>query len=222
MTAPMDITQGWRTSSRPGKGLPNGWTLVELLVVLTIMTVLVASASVMIQTLLRQQRSFGYGITEQRSLAQLARQIRDDIHAAVRVETAAAQEQADNSKTTEGKTAAAPAIRCVGPDGQSVRYEVRNGLLLRVVSQPGKKTVTRQPFTLPRGAQVRLVQPTDDERPVAAIEIDYPAQRGAAAARASGGARRKLLIEALVGRDLRWQRVDRTPVRTDTSVEAVP
>ena len=187
----------------------RGWTLVELLVVITIMSVLLATVAVMVQTIMRQQRSFGQGVTQQRTLALLARQIRHDIHAAVRVESVTAEQTGGNQETQkEEGTEETTAIRCTWLDGRSVSYQLHSGRLLRVVRQPGQEKATRQPFTLPRGAQVRLVEPDGGKPPIATIEISYFAGRTVPASHSTEQARRKLVIEALIGRDLRWQVTD--------------
>jgi type II secretory pathway pseudopilin PulG len=179
------------------------------LVVVTIMSVLLATVAVMVQTIMRQQRSFGQGVTQQRTLALLARQIRHDIHAAVRVETTAVPQTGGNKETQEEEDAEeTTAIRCTWPDGRSVSYQLQDGQMLRVVRQPGQEKATRQPFVLPPGAQIRLVETDDGKPPIATIEISYPAGRTVPASRSTERARRKLVIEALIGRDLRWQVTD--------------
>ena len=201
-----------------GQRLRRGWTLVEMLVVVSIMSLLLATVAVMIQTIMRQQRVFGQGVTQQRTLAMLARQIRHDIHAAVRVETTPAQQMGDKTKQQADADNAkqTQAIRCSWPDGRSVSYQLHGGRLLRVVSQPGEKRAKRKPFTLPRGAHVRLVESEGGARPLATIEIDYPAGRTATATGSNTGARRTMVIEALVGRDLRWQVPDRRPKKEES------
>jgi prepilin-type N-terminal cleavage/methylation domain-containing protein len=187
----------------------RGWTLVELLVVITIMSVLLATVAVMVQTIMRQQRSFGQGVTQQRTLGLLARQIRHDIHAAIRVESVAAEQTGGNQETQEDEEKKeTTAIRCTWPDGRSVSYQLHSGQLLRVIRQSGQEEATRQPFPLPPGAEIRLVETDAGKPPLATIEISYFAGRTVPASHSTEQARRKLVIEALIGRDLRWQVTD--------------
>ena len=195
--------------TKPCQRSCRGWTLVELLVVITIMSVILATVAVMVQTIMRQQRAFGQGVTQQRTLTLLARQIRHDIHAAARVETTAAEQTGDNQETQEDEDPKeTTAIRCSWPDGRSVSYQLHSGQLLRVVRQPGQKKATRQPFPLPPGAEIRLVETDGGAPPVATIEISYLAGRTVPTSHSTEQARRKLVIEALIGRDLRWRVTD--------------
>jgi prepilin-type N-terminal cleavage/methylation domain-containing protein len=184
------------TTRRP----PNrpGWTLVELLVVISIVSFLLATVAVTVQTLLRRQRDFDHQRAEQQQLVRLARQIRRDIHAAAEVAAVAVPAAEDGA---EGDS-----IECRGPDGRSVSYQMNNGVLLRVVRPSAGDAVTRQPFRLPRGAEMRLASSGEGRPPIAAVQFDYAAaSRTAIDKGVAQTTVRTLTVEAEVGRDLRWR-----------------
>jgi prepilin-type N-terminal cleavage/methylation domain-containing protein len=64
------------------RGRRPGWTLVEMLVVSTVLTILLAIVATVTHTMYRAQRSTRHDVTSRRILTRLSLQLRDDVHAA--------------------------------------------------------------------------------------------------------------------------------------------
>jgi prepilin-type N-terminal cleavage/methylation domain-containing protein len=177
----------------------RGWTLVESLVVIAILSVLLASVTVIIQKIVRQEGGFGKHLAHQRVMERLADQFRQDVHAAVRVEGPPAA--ADNAVARPG------AVRCFRADGPPVTYRLHGHRLMRTATNSDGRE-TRRSFAFPHGATVQLDRDGRVEPRLAALEVEYPEGFALPTARAGREIRRKWIIEAVVGRDRRWQAVE--------------
>ena len=186
----------------PGNRARRGWTLVELLVVISIVSVLLASVTVIIQKIVRQDAAFGKDLAHQRVMERLADQFRRDVHTAVRVEGLPV---ATDSAGTEHCT-----VQCLGAEGPPVVYERHGRRLVRTATDASGRE-THRSFPVPPGATVRLVRDGRAEPPLAALEIAYPAGFALPTGRADRGTKRQWTIEAAVGRDLRWRALEKEP-----------
>jgi prepilin-type N-terminal cleavage/methylation domain-containing protein len=159
----------------------RGVTLVELVVVVTVMTFLLGLAAMVTHTLFRSQRSIRAEMLWRRSAARLSLKFREDAHAA------------NQAKLTSADGAARPPrVTLVFSPEHRVEYRTlaETSQIERVVIRGGA-AVGRDTYCLPNGARATLELGEQDARPLLVLTVKSgdgtPAVRPA------------LRIEALVG-----------------------
>jgi len=169
----------------------RGYTLVELLLVITVVGVLSATGAVLIG-LLMSAESRGTGeIVVQTTFARLGRQLRADVHGA------ASADVADVGDMEGGQ------LNLTGVDGRNVRYIAATGLVTREVDS-GADQHSREEYLLPDGNSRFVI---DNEPGIVRLEHQRPG-----AAEAETGVEglqdvplRKMEIEAALNLDRHHQ-----------------
>ncbi len=116
----------------------HGKTLIEMLVVMSVMSTALFGSATIIHTMLRSEGMGADALVGQTALARFARDLRRDVHAAVAAEPA-----------TDGVPGA---VRCTLrlPQGGVVRYLAANDGLVRVESR-NDQPLNRETYRLPEG-----------------------------------------------------------------------
>ncbi len=112
------------------KRMRAGWTLIELLVVFPLLVILLSGSAILLTALFRSQGSLSSDLQSQTSRARLAVQLRNDAHAASRV-------QCESPKSC-GFTL---------PGEETVRYEIQETALHRELRR-GDVVLEREKFPL--------------------------------------------------------------------------
>lgn len=102
-----------------------GWTLVEMVVTITIMSVLTGIAIKTLTTLLLSERTGVQHVVDLATVSRLARQFRQDVHSAKSVEVNSA-------------TASKPLLQVTIAEGHQIDYQVQDAGLLRRELRPDK------------------------------------------------------------------------------------
>ncbi len=164
----MNATKGeimgrkFKSLSRPfnpakARAARRGFSLVELAVVISIMSLLLGMIAVLLQGMLQTQRAGIRQVAVGQSLMRLSAQFREDVHAA-------------DSTETEGEST----IRLVSQGGRTVTYRVDEDQLLRE-SQVADSQVNaqREAFRLPPHAKISFsVLPLSDNAKLVALTMD--------------------------------------------------
>jgi prepilin-type N-terminal cleavage/methylation domain-containing protein len=159
----------------------RGFTLVELLVTVTILTFLLGLVAMVTHTLFRSQRSIRAEMLWRRSAARLSLKFREDAHAATKAELASA----DGS-------AGPPRVTLVLSPEQQVQYRTlaETPQIERVVIRGGA-AVGRDTYRLPAGARTTLELAEQDAWTLLVLTVKSGDRTRAA--------RPALRIEAVVG-----------------------
>ncbi len=163
-----------------------GTSLTEILVVMTVASVIIGLSGMTIHRLLAAEHEATRAARFTASAARLSRAFRADVHAAIRVELPAA------NNTQPAVFAATLA------DRHEVRYELDAHLATRIETRDGRQ-IHRDDFRFPPRSQLRCVRSEDGRRII--LEIDFAA-RGPESLTDRPG--RKLVIEAALARDHRF------------------
>ena len=162
----------------------SGKSLVELMVVITVMSTMLFVAFGAINLLLRNQTLGNEQKTHNLNLSRLSRDFRDDVHAAAKAEV---RDEIDG----------APQCQLHLPDGRTVTYQADGARLTRIETK-SEKTVRRDFYTLPEGetsyehaAGSQLIAVTHRWTRSTTKEPDTP---------------RELRLEATLSRDRRFER----------------
>lgn len=114
-----------------------GFTLIEMVTVISLLSVLFTMTGVMIQFLLRSEQTVSQQAVLEMTLLNVSQQFRDDVHAAIKVGTTD-----DNSAATE--------LELVGPIPQSIRVKYRvEGMTVIRESSKGDQPANREVYRLP-------------------------------------------------------------------------
>lgn len=142
----------------------NGTTLVELLVVISVCSVVVGVSGVLLHSIYRVDKDTRLAIESEAAVDRLSLQFRRDAHAASRAELL----------TVEKGAAAGVVFR--GPAELTVEYRRRGRAIVRTAKSLDK-VVHTDSYGLPAGTE--LVWKLDAGQPsVAAVQIARPPQRG--------------------------------------------
>jgi prepilin-type N-terminal cleavage/methylation domain-containing protein len=141
-----------------------GFSLIEVLVVITISSALVAAAVGLIHTMIRLQRGDEERIRAESAMEGLAEWFRDDVHAATALRPIAAP---------PGQ-ASRPAWELLLTPSRKVEYRAEDGRLLRL-EQEGNKLVHREAFRLPRPAVVSIEAVDPGSPKLVRLRIAVPA-----------------------------------------------
>ena len=142
-------------TSRPQRG---GYTLIEMLVVMTVVALLLTLCVGTIHLLLRLDGAGRDAGDQAADLFRLARDFRTDAHAA--------------AKSTPGAPGAADRLGFALADGRAVEYETGEAELVRTVRRDGK-VVGRSQYRRPQRAPVafRVDQP-EGSPPFVVLQVD--------------------------------------------------
>lgn len=166
----------------------RGFSLVELLVVLSMMAIVLVLCVGLIHTLLRLDRAARAQVAEDADLSRLAREFRRDVRAATALEPI--------------PFAAGPStwLPLALPGGRTVEYRSRGNTLIR--SERTAEAILRtETFRLPSRVAVRWEIEGTGDRTVVGLVLDPPPGREAGPAPA--GHR----IEGVLGQDHRFARL---------------
>lgn len=160
-----------------------GWALLELLVVISAVTVLLAMAAGLVFQMLRIDGAERSRVFAAANLERLARDLRGDAHA--------------SSGPSEG-----PADRMVLPqtEGRTVEYAVRPRDVLRTARR-GDKVERREEYRVPTATRGRFESTRDGERTIVAFILDP--DPSASGGKLADPGYRGFRIEAMTGRDAR-------------------
>ena len=148
-----------RRRARPRRG----FSLIEVLVVITVSSALVAAAVGLIHTMLRLQRGDQEQVRAEWALAGLAERFRDDVHAATALRPIA---------TPPGQPSR-PAWLLPLTSRREVEYRAEEGHLLRL-EREGTKLVHREAFWLPRPAVVSIEAAAAGTAKLVRLQIAVP------------------------------------------------
>ncbi len=165
----------------------RGFTLIEMVAVITILGTLLGLCAGTIHLLMRLDRSGRAASEEAADLARLARDFLGDAHAAPPTDPAG--RSPDRMTLDLG-------------DGRTVEYQVRPGDLLRTARE-GDKVRRREVYRRPSRTSARLDVTPDGPRSIAALILDRPADGP------DGSLYRDYRIEAELGKDRRF--IPRSP-----------
>lgn len=171
----------------------RAFTLVELIIVLTVATAIVGVAVMLIELLLRSERDTARGFRNARVLMRVSQIFREDVHAAERVEV--------NAPEVDKK----PGLNLGLSDGRRVYYEIDAHELRRTESQ-GDKASHQDTFRFPPRSELRFE--VVEKRSIVQLEIRRA--RGSEELTARDGAvqtenvpARIIVLEAALDRDRR-------------------
>jgi len=111
----------------------DGYSLVEMLVVLTLAGTLLGTVSVTVAGLFRAERTMRDGLARDRDLERFSAQFRSDVHQA--------------ASGTLGQGDAAGELTLQGPDARTTRYTIESQKIQRVVAR-GEAIVQRETYGL--------------------------------------------------------------------------
>jgi len=157
----------------------RGYSLIELVVVMTIATVIVGLAAAMLHLLLRTERNGRQQMNRSTALSRLADQFRSDAHAAARQPV---PDDANPSCWTFELEA-----------GRNVQYRAQAGRIERVETL-GEKIERRESYALPPDAAVSIATPADSQPAVATLIVREPPNR-------------EIRIAAVLGKDHRFDKL---------------
>ncbi len=167
----------------------RGWTLIELLLLITATTILSVTGATVVCVLMAAERSGAEAVVVERSLSRLAQRLRSDLHAA------------EAAEVQSGDGAAAEALDVQLSGGRRVLYTSRPGEVTREVIE-GEAVRERDGFRLPNG-ESRFEHEDDG------AQLAFVHRRGQESLIESGGdgvqavPLREVRIEAAVGWDQR-------------------
>jgi len=186
----------------------RGTTLVEMLIVISMAAVMMGVTVCTIHLLLDAEREAGRAVRFNTSVARLAQAFRDDIHAARHVELPAIE---------DGK----PTVLIATVDGGQIRYELDAHQATRIETD-GEQQPHREVYFFPPHSRMRFEQRPDQRntgqnesgqkgirQTSVVLQIDMAA--GGSGTRevptaAQDATKRRLTIEAALGRDLRFEK----------------
>lgn len=162
----------------------RGISLIEVLVVITLSSAMVAAAVALLHALLRTRDVAQAGMVQRASIARLADTFRDDVHRA----TAFQPGEAKDSRAAQWTFG-------VGA-GRAVAYRVEQGELVREVRE-GNATARREFFVLPKDAKLAVTRRSEGKADLIEMSITPEGDSsGAGACR----------IEARLGANHRFER----------------
>jgi type II secretory pathway component PulJ len=177
----------------------HGYALVEMVLAIGAVAIVIGLCAGMLHVLLRLDRTARSHLVETTTIGRLARQFRQDVHAA---------HDANRGATGNG---AAAKLELVLSGDRSIIYEMRDGSLLRR-EHHGNTAGRLETYRLPFCREGVFTMHTQDGK----VWVQLRLRRGPESGVASGasGPRQDLAIDARVGRDL-----DRFSVRPKSEDE---
>jgi type II secretory pathway component PulJ len=146
-------------SRRPVRRLRrSGVSLVEMLVVITVLTAVLGSVAVTLHVLWRLEAGRRNAAAAAEALSRLSAQLRADAHQAIAIEP----HQADDNLPA--------GLALMLPDQTRVVYQPKENLVYRT-SMSGEATSHRDVFRLAPGLRAAARVAGEEERPVAELEV---------------------------------------------------
>jgi type II secretory pathway component PulJ len=164
----------------------SGFTLVELLLVVGAITILLGLCAGLIHSLLRLDRIGRAHLGELAALGRVARQFRQDVRAAIRVEPA------------PGAAESAARLVLTQPAGRVVEYQARGAVLVRAEREGGQARRQEEFGLRSRGGARFLAREGD---PGVFVTLVF----ARTAARTNEPLAAELRVEALLGKDHRFE-----------------
>ncbi len=165
----------------------RGWTLIEMLVTIAVMTSITGVAVKLLASLLRAERNGVEHVTRLTTVSRLSRQFRSDVHAATEVQLAA-----DNPQQ--------PLLRITSENQRQIQYEIQPQGLLRTEKRPDQTVAVKDLLRL-KNTRFRIVESPAPPRLLTLI-IETP-DIFASDPKQPAGDSREVHIEAIVGRNYR-------------------
>jgi len=137
----------------------RGITLVELLVVLTLVSMIISAVATCLHSMYRADRRTRESMAARSTLDRLSLQFRADAHGAVDAEV--------KDQALEGT----PTIAFSCPTGETIEYRFEGTRVQRIVRKDGQD-VHRDAFRLPRRIRVEWQAPVEDE-PLVSMVVHY-------------------------------------------------
>jgi hypothetical protein len=151
--------------ARPSSRARRGVTILETIVLMTGVAAMLGLAVILLQLLMKLDGDSRARFDAAASLARLARQFRQDIHATGSV------------RLIEPQAAKRPVLRIEPAPDRAIEYQVRgDDKVLRVEKNKGAD-VRRESFLVPRSGSIRLSIDDRDGRRFAALTVDRIAAR---------------------------------------------
>lgn len=172
----------------------RGYTLLEMLFVISLSSVLIGGVAVLLAELWRAQDSIDDQNTALNSVVRMAQQFRTDVHQATAVEFSA----------TAAETRSPPFTIALSMQ-QKVEYRSEVGRIVRVLHS-GDEIKQRESYSLPADASVKWQVATNEGVNVASLSITRPMRPGLV----EPSSNRVTRIDAVVGREP--QQVNLKPV----------
>jgi prepilin-type N-terminal cleavage/methylation domain-containing protein len=166
----------------------RAFTLIEILVVITVGSVLMGVAVVMLAALLKSEGSSRRHLEYCTILNRLDDQFRDDVHAA--------------AKATPGERGEALELVMPEPGAKLVRYRFEPGEIVREESE-GEKILGRESFTLPEEVSAKFEQKQEGESSMLILRVEPKAIDGGKIHYPASS------IEAVLSRDRRIERIEK-------------
>jgi type II secretory pathway pseudopilin PulG len=164
----------------------RGFTLIELMAVVTTTAIVMAVSAVLVHSLLRIDRDSRARAVEDMALAKMARAFRADVREAVGV------------KEDEAPEGSPSPLTLALPDGRSVAYRMGKGGLVRT-RKAGDEAAGTETYRLPRRSSVRWhIEPEGEPRAVGLVLLRRDGE-------GREGPSEFLRIEAMLGRDHRFE-----------------
>jgi prepilin-type N-terminal cleavage/methylation domain-containing protein len=165
----------------------RGFTLLEMVVAISVSTVLMGIAVTTLIALLRNQNTGREHLQYCRSIERLAEQFRRDVHGA--------------EKISAGEKEGIMEIPAASAEGATIRYQCFAGQIERTESKGGK-IVSRESYILAPATEAALQVKSPPEGSVASIVISPRAQAGGAFCACA------VRIESVVGLDKRLGKIE--------------
>jgi prepilin-type N-terminal cleavage/methylation domain-containing protein len=129
------------------RGQTAGFTLVEMLLVISLSSIVLCTVGVIFHGLRSAQRALGEHQTAIDNIARLAEQFRADVHAAASAEITPAAESGDSESPHD-------MLKLSQPRETNIEYAVDDNCVNRVVKS-GDQITQRESYALPERCQVR-------------------------------------------------------------------
>lgn len=169
--------------------MKRGFTLIELIAVMTIASVVFTVLSVAIFALHRTQSQVQSEWNVAMTVSDFAHRLRTDAHDARQFTLEGNGAEVENGR-------AWPSLLLILDDGRRIVYDFQHDAArIRRQVFRGEERIHHDAYLLPRGAEVHWEPPAEGEAPLLAVIVARPAGREPAGQRPQ----RKTRIEALVG-----------------------
>lgn len=173
----------------------RGVSLIELIIVISVATLIIGVALGLMQWLLRSERDVRKTVWYGRSVSRLAQVFRNDAHRASHVEIAAAAETSNSMQFSLGNS-------------HTVTYEIEEHTIRRV-DRDGETELHRETFHFPPGSAIRFEKDQGPamarvviDRATGQLNVDTNEDANAGARTEPAG--RTVRIEAGLGKDRRF------------------